>query len=290
LELSPEHNQTCNEHESIKGEEEFAPFMLQESLDPVISTKIIIIKDTRPVTKKAERSQNTNDSQEVHEEESHNKSHNTKPNIETPVKCNRVVDPQNFLSLKRKDVVMKSIFRMMRRYYCKLLEDATGYNRKEKCLQIKHQELIKNIDEGMKKLNFSTFSNNMSFYFAAFAYPSDMRKILEEAKQQYRTQNELLSQAIYIVQLVDNCFNRFSKKVLNDMLSIPQFSYFINYYLTNIDDLMEYPKPFQNCHKTLIKAKDQVAGYKEGTIERISRQNTFVLRDEFFLFNRSDSL
>jgi len=142
----------------------------------------------------------------------------------------------------------------------------------------------------MKKLNFNDFSNNMAFYFGAFAYPSDMRKILEESKQQYRTQNEVLSQALYIVQLVDNCFNRFSKKVLNDMLSIPQFSYFINYYLVNVDDLSEYPKPFQNCYKTLIQAKDNVGNYSENTIERICRHNTFVLKEEFFLFKRSDSL
>lgn len=176
-------------------------------------------------------------------------------------KCNRSIVPAEFLSLKRKDVVMKSIFRMMRRHYCKLLEDVTGYNRKEKCLHIKHKELLKNIVQGISKLNFSSFSNNMAFYFGAFAYPSDMRKILEESKQQYRTQNEVLSQALYIVQLVDNCFNRYSKKVLNDMLSIPQFSFLISYFLSNVDDLSSYPKPFQNCSKILLKARENVDNF-----------------------------
>jgi hypothetical protein len=157
----------------------------------------------------------------------------------------REVEPTNFLSLKRKDVVFKSIFRMMRRYYCKLLETTTGYNRKEKCLKSKHKELIKSLVEGMHKLNFQELGINMPFYFGAFAYPSDMRKILEESKQQFRTQNEILSHAIYIVELVDNCFNRFSKKVLNDLLAVPQFSFLIHYYLTNVDDLSEYPRPFQ---------------------------------------------
>lgn len=142
----------------------------------------------------------------------------------------------------------------------------------------------------MKKLNFSDFSCNMAFYFGAFAYPSDMRKILEESKQQFRTQNEVLSQALYIVQLVDNCFNRFSKKVLNDMLSIPEFSFIINYYLSKVDDLSEYPASFQKCYKILVKAKENVENYKENSIERISRHNTFVLKEEFFLFKKSDSL
>ena len=61
----------------------------------------------------------------------------------TKGKSLRETEPSDFLSLKRKDVVYKSIFRMMRRYFCKLLEDNTGYNRKEKSLKIKHKELIK---------------------------------------------------------------------------------------------------------------------------------------------------
>lgn len=122
----------------------------------------------------------------------------------TKGRSTRDVDPINFLSLKRKDVIFKSIFRMMRRYYCKLLEDNTDYNRKEKCINIKHKQLVKCIGEGVQKLGFNDFGKNMSFYFAAFAYPSDMRKILEESKQQFRTQNEILSQATYIVELVDN--------------------------------------------------------------------------------------
>lgn len=201
----------------------------------------------------------------------------------------REVEPTNFLSLKRKDVVFKSIFRMMRRYYWKLLETTTGYNRKEKCLKSKHKELIKSLVEGMNKLNFNELGINMPFYFGAFAYPSDMRKILEESKQQFRTQNEILSQAIYIVELVDNCFNRFSKKVLNDLIAVPQFSFLIHYYLKNVDDLSEYPRPFQKWYEVLIKSKDFLQSADEESSKKLNRNNTFILREEFFLFSRSDS-
>ena len=88
-------------------------------------------------------------------------------------KSPREVEPTNFLSLKRKDVIFKSIFRMMRRFFCQLLEDHTDYNRKEKWINTKHKQLVKYISEGMEKLNFNSFGKNMSFYFAAFAYPSD---------------------------------------------------------------------------------------------------------------------
>ena len=84
---------------------------------------------------------------------------------------------------------------MMRRYFCKMLEINTSYNRKEKSIFNKHKCLIKSIKEVVDKSDFSDFSSNMPFYFGCFAYPSDLRKILEEAKQQYRTQNEMLSKA-----------------------------------------------------------------------------------------------
>ena len=151
-------------------------------------------------------------------------------------KSPREVEPNDFLSLKRKDVIFKSIFRMMRRYFCQLLEESTDYDRKEKCINTKHKQLVKYISIGMEKLGFNSFGKNMPFYFAAFAYPSDMRKILEESKQQFRTQNETLSHATYIVELVDNWFNRFSKKILNDMLAIPQISFLIHYvYLDRLN-------------------------------------------------------
>lgn len=204
-------------------------------------------------------------------------------------KSSREVEPQNFLSLKRKDVIFKSIFRMMRRFFWKLLEENTNYDRKEKCINTKHKQLIKYISIGMQTLGFNTFANNMPFYFAAFAYPSDMRKILEESKQQFRTQNEIISQATYIVELVDNWFNRFSKKILNDMLSIPQISFFIHYYLTNVDDFSEYPRSFKSCYDILIKSRDNLGKYSDSSSSRNSRLSAFILKDEFFLFNKSES-
>lgn len=171
-----------------------------------------------------------------------------------------------------------------------MLEDSTGYNRKEKSLHIKHKDLIKSLAKGMPILGFNSFSMNMPFYFGAFAYPSDMRKIIEESKQQYRTQNEVLTKALFVVELVDNCFNRFSKKILNDLLAVPQFSFLIHYYLENGEDFTNYPKPFQNCEKTLRKAGEVVGSFSSSMHEKLCKSNVFLLRDEFFLFETSDSL
>ena len=137
----------------------------------------------------------------------------------------------------------------------------------------------------MPTLGFSSFSKNMPFYFGAFSYSSDMRKILEESKQQFRTQNEVLTQALYIVELVDNCFNRFSKKILTDLMGVPQFSFLINYYLTRVDDLSEYPKPFQNCFATLNQAKKNVAVFRDSNSDKVRKSQSYILKEEFFLFS-----
>lgn len=205
-------------------------------------------------------------------------------------KSSREVEPTNFLSLNRKDVIFKSIFRMMRRFFWQLLEDHTDYNRKEKWISTKHKLLVRYISEGMERLGFNDFGKNMPFYFAAFAYPSDMRKILEESKQQFRTYHETISQAIFIVELVDNCFNRFSKKVLNDLLTIPQISFFINYYLSNINEsFSEYPKSFKSWYDVLLKSKEYVEKYGESSSSRSTKSSAFILKEEFFLFSKSES-
>lgn len=157
----------------------------------------------------------------------------------------RDIKPENFTSIKRKDVIFKSILRMMRRFFCTLLESNTDYNRKEKCINTKHKQLVKCIFEGVEKLGFNQVGANMPFYFAAFAYPNDMKKILKESKQQFRVQNDLLCSASFIVRQVDNAFNRFSKKIFDEVLAIPQISFLIQYYLDNADDLVRDPKIFE---------------------------------------------
>jgi len=73
------------------------------------------------------------------------------------------------------------------------------------------------------------------------------------------------------------------------MLAIPQISFFIYYYLTNVDDLAKYPKSFKNCYDVLMKSKDYVERYFEGSNSRQSKSNAFILKDDFFLFTKSDS-
>ena len=201
----------------------------------------------------------------------------------------RHIEPSEFLSLKRKDVVMKSIFRMMRRYFCKLMEDVSGYDRKEKQLKVKHAKLIESVKAGVVSLGFSDFSNNMAFYFSVFAYSSDMRKILEEAKHKYRSQNEVIHKALYIVDLVENCFNRYSKKVMLDLLSVPEFAFLIRHYLSKVDDLSEYPVQFQNCYKILMDNKTPKSTCSSSPSSSGSKSSVFALKEDFFLFELSDS-
>ena len=98
-----------------------------------------------------------------------------------------VTDSIHSQTTKRKDVLIKSILRTMRRYYCNILETSTEYLRKEKKIKHKHQNLIRSAQIVVKQIGVNDFSPNMAFYFCLFSYSCDMRKILEKLKvnQQY---------------------------------------------------------------------------------------------------------
>jgi hypothetical protein len=250
-------------------------FELNESLHDDVFSHISLDKEVqKPEMKKPEsslgensRAMNLNISshtQDSCEERVEIKEDNADitPSLKRKCMAPRDVKPANFTSLKRKDVIFKSILRMMRRFFCNLLESNTEYNRKEKCIFTKHKQLVKCIFEGIKKIGFNEVGPNMPFYFAAFAYPNDMKKILKESKQQFRIQNDLLCQASFTVRQIDNAFNRFSKKVFDEVLAIPQIAFLIKYYLENCDELVKDPKIFETCYE-ILREKSQ--DYKSKT-------------------------
>ena len=93
-----------------------------------------------------------------------------------------VSDWGNSQSAKRKDVLIKSILRSMRRYYWTIMENSTIYKRKEKKIKYKHLNLINCAEHTIAKLGLGDFSSNMGLFFCLFSYSWDMRKILEKLK------------------------------------------------------------------------------------------------------------
>ena len=62
------------------------------------------------------------------------------------------------LHSKRRDVIIKSILRAIRRYFCNKLETNTIYKRKEKKIKVKHENLIKCSKEITNELSLDEYS------------------------------------------------------------------------------------------------------------------------------------
>lgn len=195
-------------------------------------------------------------------------------------------------SSKRRDVCIKSILRSMRRYYCLKMETMTSYLRKEKKIKLKHQTLIKCTKQIVDELGLSSFGPNMAFYFSLFAYSCDMRKILEKCKANLYLCNEvdldimLINKAIQLINLIENALNRFSKKIFNRLIDIPEISYLIQHFLANGQESLEINKEFEECIKILDdKSKDVLAHLK--CPERARIRSEFYISETFFLFKQT---
>ena len=56
-----------------------------------------------------------------------------------------------------------------------------------------------------------------------------------------------------------------------------------------MNDFSEYPKSFKSWYDILIKSKEYVERYADNSSTRSNKSNAFILKEDFFLFNRSDS-
>lgn len=151
-------------------------------------------------------------------------------------------------STKRHDVCIKSILRAMRRFYCFKMETSTQYKRKEKKIKLKHETLVKCCIRITEEMGLNNFSPNMSFYFSLFSYPCDMKKIFDKLKAADPTIDiSLISKAVSVINLIDNALNRFSKKILDRLLSIPEISHLIQYFLNEGKSYLENTNEYKEC-------------------------------------------
>lgn len=156
----------------------------------------------------------------------------------------------------------------MRRYYCHIMESSTKYKRREKKINLKHENLIRSCHKICEELGLSKFSANMSFYFSLFAYPCDMRKIFEKFKAKTALpgsiltnveaeQIHLINKAIFLINLIENALNRFSKKIFKRLMDIPEISHMIQYFLTEGRHTLQNSPDYLECITLLdIKSKE----------------------------------
>lgn len=178
----------------------------------------------------------------------------------------------------------------MRRYYCGKLETMTPYLRKEKKIKLKHQTLIKCTKQIVDELGLNNFGPNMAFYFSLFAYSCDMRKILEKSKTTFyicaNSEDDipLMNKAIQIINLIENALNRFSKKIFNKLIDIPEIAYMIQHFLAQNPESLENTKEYEECIKILDeKSREVLDSVNEPA--RIKGRHDYYITEPFFLFN-----
>jgi hypothetical protein len=192
-------------------------------------------------------------------------------------------------SAKRYDVCIKSILRSMRRFYCHKMETSTAYKRKEKKIKFKHENLIKCCQLICEDLKLSEYSPNMSFYFSLFAYSCDMRKVFEKYKVNVAISKTtvtpevaerimMINKAISIINLIENTLNRFSKKIFNRLIDIPEVAYLVQYFLEHGKETLQAGSDYEECIQILDNKTKDVNNEEEANKKRID----YYITEPFF--------
>lgn len=146
--------------------------------------------------------------------------------------------------LNRKDVVVKSILRTMRKYYAELVQDNSEYKRKIRNIRVKHKTLINWAKDLAKALSLSSSDNNVAFYLTALAFPTDLRKILVNAGEENPDNKSEFSVGIQAIDIIENAMTRYSKKVMQDFIRIPEIWLLLLNYLSKVRN-EEYQQHYQ---------------------------------------------
>ena len=73
-----------------------------------------------------------------------------------------------------------------------------------------------------KALSLSSSDNNVAFYLTALAFPTDLRKILVNAGEENPNNKSEFSVGIQAIDIIENAMTRYSKKVMQDFIRIPE--------------------------------------------------------------------
>jgi len=149
--------------------------------------------------------------------------------------------------INRKDVVIKSILRSMRKYYSDLVQDNSEYKRKIRNISVKHKTLVNCWLSLAKALSLTEKEENVAFYLTAIAFPSDLKKILNKTIAQNPESKENLSFGLKTIDIIENAMTRFSKKVMKDFMDIPEICLLLVNYLGKVKN-SEYED-----HYTMLK-------------------------------------
>lgn len=173
--------------------------------------------------------------------------------------------------LNRKDVVIKSILRSMRKYYSDLVQDNSEYKRKIRNIKLKHKTLVSCALELAKTLALSSAPNNVAFYLTAIAFPTDLRKILSKAGEENPSSKHRYNIGMQAIDKIENAMTRYSKKVMNEFMDIPEVCLLLLNYLSKVEN-REYSEHIQMLKEmateslVLVESKNDASSEMEGQI------------------------
>lgn len=169
--------------------------------------------------------------------------------------------------LNRKDVVIKSILRSMRKYYADLLQDNSDYKRKIRNIKLKHKKLINCSIALAHSLDLGGITDNVAFYLAAVAFPQDLKKILVKQLKNPQVRNDQVKAAINSVDTIEKALTRFSKQVIEDFLNIPEICLLLLHYLNKVSN-----PDYKNYFKVLNEmATTSLENHEGGLLTKVNR-------------------
>lgn len=168
--------------------------------------------------------------------------------------------------LNRKDVVVKSILRSMRKYYADLVQDNSEYKRKIRNIGLKHKTLIGCSLSLARILSLSNWAENVAFYLTAIAFPNDLKKILAKATAICPENKSEFALGLNSIDVIENAMTRYSKKVMNNFMRIPEIWYLLLNYLSKVKN-NEYKEHYdmlkEMANQTLHKETDNETSAEE---------------------------
>ena len=80
--------------------------------------------------------------------------------------------------------------------------------------------------------------------------------------------------------MIENALNKFSKKIFNKLIEIPEIAYLVQHFLNNKQDNIENIKEFEECCMILDeKSKSVIAKYNHANL-RVGTPAAILPKDE----------
>lgn len=153
----------------------------------------------------------------------------------------------------------------MRKYYADLLQGNSEYKRKMRNIKLKHKMLMSCSTSLSTDLNLP----DCHFFLAAIAFPNDLRKILIKAEQIKPDFKREFVTCRQIIDTIDCALTRYSKKVLDEFIKIPEICDLLLHYLNKRThpEYADHYKMLKEMAAASIEKSQFISAFKAFRIE-----------------------